>query len=33
LLRLLSRFGLRVTPEEEAQGLDLATHGEAGYRL
>src|SRR5690348_10262153 len=33
LLRLLSRFGLRVTPEEETQGLDLATHGEAGYRL
>jgi Amt family ammonium transporter len=33
LLRLLGRFGLRVTPEEEAQGLDLATHGEEGYRL
>lgn len=24
---------LRVTPNEEAKGLDLAVHGEAGYRL
>lgn len=24
---------LRVTPKEEAEGLDLAVHGEAGYRL
>jgi ammonium transporter, Amt family len=32
-LRLLSRFGLRVAPEEEEEGLDLATHGEEGYRL
>lgn len=33
LLRLLKRSGLRVTPEEEMMGLDLATHGEEGYRL
>jgi len=25
--------GLRVEPEAETQGLDLATHGEAGYNV
>ncbi|HEU0027510.1 MAG TPA: ammonium transporter [Ktedonobacterales bacterium] len=33
ILRLLKRFGLRVAPEDEEEGLDLATHGEEGYRL
>jgi ammonium transporter, Amt family len=33
ILRLLKRFELRVKPEDEEQGLDLATHGEEGYRL
>jgi Amt family ammonium transporter len=33
MLKLLSLLGLRVTPEEEEEGLDLATHGEAAYRL
>jgi len=33
LFRLLKPLGLRVTPEEETKGLDLATHGEEGYRL
>ena len=25
--------GLRVTADEEAEGLDLASHGERGYNL
>ncbi|MBI3573747.1 ammonium transporter [Candidatus Kaiserbacteria bacterium] len=29
----LARFPLRVTAEEEAEGLDVAVHGEAGYRF
>ncbi len=33
ILRLLKPLGLRVSPEEEEEGLDLATHGEEGYRL
>lgn len=33
LLKLLTPLGLRVTPEEEEEGLDLAVHGEDGYRL
>jgi ammonium transporter, Amt family len=26
-------MGLRVTPEEENEGLDLSQHGEEGYDL
>ena len=33
ILKGLSIFGLRVSKEEEIQGLDLAVHGEEGYRL
>ncbi len=33
LLKLLAPLGLRVSSQDEAQGLDLAVHGEAGYRL
>lgn len=33
LFQLLRPLGLRVNPEEEEVGLDLATHGEEGYRL
>ncbi|QBD83552.1 ammonium transporter [Ktedonosporobacter rubrisoli] len=33
LLKLLSPLGLRVSSKEEAQGLDMAVHGEEGYRL
>jgi ammonium transporter, Amt family len=33
LLKLLSYMGLRVTDREEALGLDLAAHGEEGYRI
>ncbi len=33
LLKLLTPLGLRVSSKEEAQGLDLAVHGEEGYRL
>lgn len=33
LLKLLAPMKLRVSSEDEAQGLDLAVHGEEGYRL
>lgn len=33
LLKLLTPMKLRVSSEEEAEGLDLAVHGEEGYRL
>lgn len=33
ILKVLSIFGLRVTKAEEIQGLDMAVHGEEGYRL
>jgi Amt family ammonium transporter len=34
ILKILDKFiGLRVSPKEEKQGLDLATHGETGYRI
>ncbi len=33
LLKLLSIMGLRVTGREEAVGLDIAAHGEEGYRI
>lgn len=33
LLKLLTPLGLRVSAEEEEQGLDIAVHGEEGYRL
>ena len=33
LLKLLSPMNLRVTHREEALGLDLAAHGEEGYRI
>ena len=33
LLKLLSPLGLRVSEKEEEEGLDLAIHGEEGYRL
>ena len=33
LLKLLSVMGLRVTNREEAVGLDIAAHGEEGYRI
>jgi Amt family ammonium transporter len=33
LLVLKAAIGLRVSPEEERQGLDLSSHGEQGYNL
>jgi Amt family ammonium transporter len=34
ILKILDKFiGLRVSSKEEKQGLDLATHGETGYRI
>jgi ammonium transporter, Amt family len=33
LLKLLTPLGLRVGSKEEEEGLDLAVHGEEGYRL
>jgi ammonium transporter, Amt family len=33
LLRVLTPLGLRVSSKEEVQGLDMAVHGEEGYRL
>ena len=33
LLKILSIMGLRVTDREEAIGLDIAAHGEEGYRI
>lgn len=33
LFKVLSPLGLRVSKEDEEQGLDLAVHGEEGYRL
>jgi ammonium transporter, Amt family len=33
LLKFLSIMGLRVTDREEAVGLDIAAHGEEGYRI
>jgi ammonia channel protein AmtB len=33
LLKLISWMGLRVTSREEAVGLDIAAHGEEGYRI
>jgi ammonium transporter, Amt family len=33
LLKILSIMGLRVTAREEAIGLDIAAHGEEGYRI
>jgi len=33
LFKLLSFMGLRVTDREEAVGLDIAAHGEEGYRI
>jgi Amt family ammonium transporter len=33
LLKLLAFMGLRVTDREEAVGLDIAAHGEEGYRI
>jgi Amt family ammonium transporter len=33
LLKLLTPLKLRVSQEDEARGLDLAVHGEEGYRL
>ena len=35
ILKVLVMFGmpLRVSDEEEAVGLDIATHGEPGYRF
>jgi ammonium transporter, Amt family len=33
LLKLLSFMSLRVTDREEAVGLDIAAHGEEGYRI
>ncbi len=33
LLKLLRPLGLRVSSKDEAEGLDLAVHGEEGYRL
>ena len=34
LALLISKFiGLRVTEDEERQGLDLSLHNEQGYRL
>jgi Amt family ammonium transporter len=33
LLKVLTPLGLRVSSKEEVQGLDMAVHGEEGYRL
>ncbi|GHO49426.1 ammonium transporter [Ktedonospora formicarum] len=33
LLKILTPLGLRVSAEEEEEGLDMAVHGEDGYRL
>lgn len=33
LLKLLTPLGLRVSAKDEAEGLDMAVHGEEGYRL
>jgi len=33
LLKLISFMGLRVSSREEAVGLDIAAHGEEGYRI
>jgi Amt family ammonium transporter len=33
LLKLLSFMGLRVSRREEIVGLDIAAHGEEGYRI
>lgn len=33
LLKILSPLGLRVSSKDEEQGLDMAVHGEEGYRL
>ena len=35
LLKILAflKFPLRVSPAEEEEGLDIAVHGEAGYRI
>ncbi len=33
LLKLLTPLGLRVPTKDEAEGLDMAVHGEEGYRL
>jgi Amt family ammonium transporter len=33
LLKLLALMGLRVSSREEAVGLDIAAHGEEGYRI
>ncbi|HEY4385508.1 MAG TPA: hypothetical protein VGN34_13700 [Ktedonobacteraceae bacterium] len=33
LLKLLSPLGLRVSVADENEGLDLAVHGEEGYRF
>ncbi len=33
ILKLLSPLGLRVSDEDEEKGLDIAVHGEEGYRL
>jgi Amt family ammonium transporter len=33
LFKVLAPLGLRVSPQEEEDGLDLAIHGEEGYRL
>lgn len=33
LLKVLTPLGLRVPQEDEEQGLDIAVHGEEGYRL
>lgn len=33
LLKLLTPLGLCVSEKEEAEGLDMAVHGEEGYRL
>jgi Amt family ammonium transporter len=33
LLKILTPLGLRVSSKDEEQGLDMAVHGEEGYRL
>jgi Amt family ammonium transporter len=34
ILRVINRYSpLRVSPEEEDQGLDLSQHGEEAYQL
>jgi Amt family ammonium transporter len=33
LLKVLSFMGLRVSRHEEVVGLDIAAHGEEGYRI